>query len=434
MALKATMCLMVLAPAIAAWAQGPSDIALSIAEQTWLERNPVIRVGADPGWPPFSFRDESGQLRGLDIDLTELLISRIGAQIEYITTASWSETEGKLNTGELDLVPGTAEVEGRKLKAVFTEPYLSSPVAIIMREDAPFSTTLAQFEERGLRMAAPRGYASTLYLQREYSQIPLILTETVGDALVTVSDGLADAMVENLGACSYAINKNNLSNLKIVGITSFSFSLRIAVREDAPLLRSILDKALDSTSESERLGMYARWFQIEERPAKDGGGKLWKIVGWTVALAGALVSMLFIWNRQLHKELGKREVVEQALRKSEGKFRRIFESLQDAYFLTDMDGKIQLVNTEAVRLLEIRSQRFIENLNIGSFLHEPGERERLTEAVREREQLRNQEIRFIRADGVALPCDCNVQLVRGPKSEEVAIEYVARVTDREARA
>ncbi|HTO04828.1 MAG TPA: transporter substrate-binding domain-containing protein, partial [Opitutus sp.] len=59
-------------------------IELSAEEQAWVAAHPVIKVGADPDWPPFSSLSE-GRTRGIDPDLLTILGARLGLQIEFVT-------------------------------------------------------------------------------------------------------------------------------------------------------------------------------------------------------------------------------------------------------------------------------------------------------------------------------------------------------------
>ena len=60
-------------------------------------------------------------------------------------------------------------------------------MGIITRDDAPFMISFAQLETKNV--AAAREYAPTLFLQRDYPDIHLILTDNIADALHLVSKG-----------------------------------------------------------------------------------------------------------------------------------------------------------------------------------------------------------------------------------------------------
>ena len=97
-------------------------IHLSAEEQAWIEAHPVIKVGTDPDWPPFSSLAD-GRTQGIDPDLLTILGARLGLQIELVARPSWPETYAAAERGEIDMLAGTARTEEREKVFQFTEPY-----------------------------------------------------------------------------------------------------------------------------------------------------------------------------------------------------------------------------------------------------------------------------------------------------------------------
>jgi len=405
------------------------EVALTADERAWLARNPVIRYGADPLWPPFSIRRRD-RLVGIDRSLFDLFESRLGIRFEYVPTNQWPENLEKLKRGEIDLVSGVANLPERSADFLFTKPYASFPVAMIMRDDGPFFTSLEQIEKNQLVVAAPKDYAPTLYLEKAHPSIPLRLTNDSLEALRLVSSGDAAAMVEDLGVASHLIRTHGLTNLKITGPTQLHFDPAVAVRSDLPELHQILEKTIDSITPQERYQVYQEWVLVEI-------SRLWssrKVI--TVCLivlgcAALVIALISLWNRRLGHELAQRRLVEAALRESEERFRHLFETMTDACFVTGLDGLIQLSNGAAAALLGIGSRPAIGRLNLATFLREPGEFANLLNRLRESERLRDHPLEFTDADGGHHPCLCQIRLVKNVEGGETAIEWIAR-TLREA--
>lgn len=404
------------------------DPALTSEERAWLERNPVIRYGADPHWPPFSIRTRD-RLTGIDPSLFDLFEGRLGVRFEYVPTKEWSETLRKLEHGEIELVSGIADLPERS-GFLFTKPYASFPVAMIMRNDGPFFASLQQIEKHQLVLAAPTDYAPTLYLEKHHPSIPLRHTKDSLEALRLVSSGEAAAMIEDLGVASHLIRTYGLTNLKITGPTQLRFDPAVAVRRDLPELHQILEKTIDSITPRERYEIYQEWVLVEI-------SGLWskrKVLVLCLSLLGvslSVITLIILWNRRLGHELAKRRVVESALRESEERFRHLFETMTDACFVTGLDGLIQLSNEAAATLLGIGSRPAIGRLNLATFLREPGEFANLLNRLRESERLRDHPLEFTDADGGHHPCLCQIRLVKDPDGLETAIEWIAR-TVREA--
>lgn len=294
--------------------QGPWEkfkIQLTPEEIEWVTNHPVVRLGFDPNWPPFSFRDDKGTLQGIDFDLLARLEERLGIHFEPLRTDSWEGIEHKILTGDVDVVSGISRTESREKHLLFTSAYFNRPVAVITRKEAPFLTSL--YDLKNVTLASPRGFVTTHQLMHDFPGLPLIQTPNSLDALKLVSGKKADVAVENLAAASYIIKSAGLTNLKIAGIADYNFDLCLGVRKDWPELRSILQKGLDSLPEAERRQISDHWAAVEYFPHFD----------WlSICIFGSAFLLLMVmifgaftwWNRHLARELAERRKAESALK------------------------------------------------------------------------------------------------------------------------
>jgi len=401
---------------------------LTAEERAWIAKHPVIRYGADPSWPPFSIRTRD-QLVGIDRSLFDLFEKRLGVRFEYVPTNQWSENLEKLKRGEIDLVSGLANLPERTLDLLYTEPYASFPVATIMRDDGPFFTSLEQVEREGLVLAAPKGYAPTIFIETHFPSIRLVRTDGSLAALRLVSSGEAAATIEDLGVASHLIRSHGLTNLKITGPTPFQFDPAFAVRRDLPELHRILGKTIASITPQERYRIYEEWVLVEIAGLWSSRRVL--VICLTLFLAAAFViALILLWNRRLGHELEKRRAVEASLRESEERFRHLFETMTDACFVTQLDGLIQLSNGAAAALLRIGSRPAIGRLNLATFLKEPGQFNALLDRLRDHERLRDHPLDISDADGAIHPCFCQIRLVKDASGVETGIEWIARPREK----
>lgn len=399
------------------------DSDLTAEERVWLEKHPVIRYGADPSWPPFSIRKRD-QLVGIDRSLFDLFEERLGVRFEYVPTNQWPENLEKLKRGEIDLVSGIANLPERPLDLLYTQPYASFPVATIMRDDGPFFTSLEQVDREGLVLAAPKGYAPTVFIETHFPSIRLVQTEDSLAALRLVSSGEAAATIEDLGVASHLIRSYGLTNLKITGPTPFQFDPTFAVRRDLPELQRILGKTIASITPQERYRIYEEWVLIEVAGLWSSRKVL--VICLVILLAAALIiTLILLWNRRLGHELSKRRVVEVSLRESEERYRHLFETMTDACFVTQLDGLIQLSNGAAAALLKIGSRPAIGRLNLATFFKTPGDFDSLLVRLRDHERLRDHPLDFSDAEGTIHPCLCQVRLVKDASGAETGIEWIA---------
>src|SRR5690606_34742037 len=63
---------------LAAGVRKPPPVQLSEAEQRWLRDNPSVSVLVDDQLLPLSYRDAKAELRGLSLDVLQLITRRTG--------------------------------------------------------------------------------------------------------------------------------------------------------------------------------------------------------------------------------------------------------------------------------------------------------------------------------------------------------------------
>jgi len=133
----------------------------------------------------------------------------------------------------------------------------------------------------------------------------------------------------------------------------------------------------------------------------------------------------------LKKEIEERNQTEVALKRSEEKFRRIFETMQDSYIFADMDGNILLANPMTSTVLGYTPQE-LTRLNLPADIYQnPRDREMLKQALIQKNRIRDYEILFKRKDGQVITVGSNVQLVNDETGQPIAIEGIFRdITQR----
>lgn len=285
-------------------------VELTPGEQAWVAAHPEIRVGYDPQWPPFSYRDASGQFIGLDADMLALVGERVGLRLRPVPTASWDETYQLALHRQVDLLVGTAYTETRARQFLFTQSYQAIPVAIITRAREDFLWSVYDLD--GRVVAGPQGYVAMERLAADYPAIQLRYTASMAEAFAQVSRGEADAVVTNLVNASFIIKTHGYANLKIVGIMPETFDLRYAVRPDWPELAAILDKGIASLTKADLQAINHRWVRVDYARVIRWD-LVWKTAVAVLLLLGTVIGFLVWHYRALRAELVKRRLVQAEL-------------------------------------------------------------------------------------------------------------------------
>ncbi|WP_019613852.1 PAS domain S-box protein [Psychromonas ossibalaenae] len=236
-----------------------SSVMLTRSERKWLEEHPVINVHNEKDWAPFNYFDYDTP-RGLSIDYMNLLAEKLDIKVSYRTGPSWSEFLGLIKNKNLDVMLNIVKTQERQKYLLFTQPYMKNPNVIISRNDNPFDNI---DDLQGRIVAFPKGFFYEELLTRDYPQIKRLAVEDSLASLKAVALGDADAALGEDAVVRFLMSKNLLSNLYISGEADIGnpdvVNLRLGVRDDWPMLHSILSKAMSQVTQEEMTVIQQRW-------------------------------------------------------------------------------------------------------------------------------------------------------------------------------
>ncbi len=342
-------------------AAAEARLELSAAEREWVDAHPVVRVGVDPGWPPFSVTRD-GACAGIDPDLLERIGSRLGVRFEIETRKTWEAVYEAARRGEMDLLAGTALTAERAEDFVFTEPYFSFPVVVVMRNDEPLLWSMLDL--RGKRVVGVRGYAPTSEMQRMDPSLEFRLVDTTDEALREVARRDADAFVSNLPNVSFVAKTHGLTNLKIAGVIPVTFDLRYAVRPDWPELVDLLNRAIAATSEAERQEVVHPWIRVDYAKVIRWD-LVWKTSAAVLSVLGVVIGAIGYHNRRLSRELVERIRLQNEIKEAHDELVRLNEEKTEMLQMAahDLRGPLtsmQLVVDASLRLGAVPKDRGLQ--------------------------------------------------------------------------
>jgi len=133
------------------------------------------------------------------------------------------------------------------------------------------------------------------------------------------------------------------------------------------------------------------------------------------------------------RDISPRKRAERVLRESEEKFRRIFESIEEGYIVTDMDGRIQMVNPATCRLFGYSREELVGR-TMGELSLYRKEQLFLHEALARGEPVRGLQVQAVRKDGTVITVDGNAHVVMDDNGELVGMEGTFRDITRQIEA
>lgn len=274
---------------------------LSAEEIVWLKDHPVIRIAPDPDFPPIEFIDKQGVYRGIAADFIGLLESKLPLKFEIVSLNNWAEVIEQGKSRQIDMFGAAVPTPERLEYMRFTKPYVEFPAVVLVRDSADVFPILSEL--KGKSVAVVSNYADHEYMKRVYPEIPLEVMPDISSGLRQVSFGKIDAMVLNIASAAYYIQKDGISNLQVTQDINFVFDLSFAVRNDWPILISILEKGMAAITPAEKKAVLDYWISL--------GEKSWQpspLVLISAASVFLLLTLFFIiyWNRTLQRQVAER--------------------------------------------------------------------------------------------------------------------------------
>jgi ABC-type amino acid transport substrate-binding protein len=145
---------------------------LTSEEREWLANHPVIRLAYETGYPPFTFVDAQGQIRGLSVDYIRLLERKLGIQFEVVAPDDLNVNLNKARSGKVDVLTSLMKTPERSEYLRFTKPYVAVPSVIIVNKGYTGPVTLDRMQ--GIRIAVCTDYAVTTYVKKKYPFLNLV--------------------------------------------------------------------------------------------------------------------------------------------------------------------------------------------------------------------------------------------------------------------
>ena len=229
------------------------SIGLTNQEISWLKQQPKIRIGIMNAWPPMDYVDKMGNPRGIGAGFIQALNKRLEGRL-VITPGQWDEIYSAAKEKRLDALMDITPRTDREKFFNFTQPYIEVPHLIFTRKYAPYKNSLEQLA--GKKVSIEKGFFLADILRKKYPKIRVAEYDSTSSALHALSNSKVDAYVGNRVVAMYLVKSEQITNVTPAGkITESSSINAIGVRKDWPILRDILQKALNDISSEERIAI-----------------------------------------------------------------------------------------------------------------------------------------------------------------------------------
>lgn len=217
-------------------AENVNALHLSAQETQWIKQHPRISVAMRNGWMPVEFQLENHKHTGISVQYLERISQLTGLTftiVDYHDNITPNEAE--LITG----IRGTHTPTGFKRVTI---PYLESANAIYVASHLE-NRDLKTYQLSNHTVAVFRGGQVAEKLKTLVPGIKIKLVDIADEAFEYLDSGLVDAYVGNELVLDYHLDLHKIRSIRKSDVTPMTNKVFMAVRDEDPLLHSILNKA-----------------------------------------------------------------------------------------------------------------------------------------------------------------------------------------------
>ncbi len=359
---------------------GVEKIKLSASEQKWLKAHEIIRFTGNPNWLPYEAFDRQGNYIGIVAEHLKLIENKLGIKFNIVRPESWQDAVSKIKQQEVDVL---SETLGSNLKSIltFSQPYLYSPVVVVMKNDENYVENIEQIRHKKIAVIKDYGYVPAI--SKAYPDLNYHYVETIQDGLTAVSTGQLDALLATLAQASYHISELGVNNLRIVGKTEFTTKVAFGVRPEYAPLIPLLNRAIGNITQAEKQQILANWGRQKFATKID-----YSLLAYFAAVFLLIVAIILYWNRKLAKEVRKRKLLE-------AQTQVLIDNIPLQVVVTSRTGQILTANPKAIAVHQIKEED-ISQLNILGFYANVSDREAVLKEIAEKGKVDEKIIQFKR--------------------------------------
>jgi len=152
-----------------------------------------LRIGTEGAYPPFEYRDASGTMKGLDVEIGTALCAEMKVTCTFVPQ-DFDGLIPALKAGKIDLIISSLSMTADRAKVIdFTKPYYNSASQFVALKSSGITDDPATL--KGKTVAVQSGSIHQSYMEQALPDISEKVYNTVQDAELDLEAGRVDAML-----------------------------------------------------------------------------------------------------------------------------------------------------------------------------------------------------------------------------------------------
>lgn len=229
----------------------------------------TFTVGFDAEFPPYGYRNDSGEYVGFDLDLAEEVCKRNGWTLKK-QPIDWDSKDMELSSKSIDCIWSGFTINGREEAYTWSKPYVDNSQVFVVAGDSGINTkndlegkiVAVQKDSSALAALNDEEEAANIALRDSFSQ--LIEYADYNTAFMDLEQGAVDAVAIDTGVAAYQVSRRSEGAFVILTETLATEQYGVGFLLGDTELRDEVQKALDEMAADGTVAKIAEKWELSD--------------------------------------------------------------------------------------------------------------------------------------------------------------------------
>jgi arginine/ornithine transport system substrate-binding protein len=229
---------------------------------------PELRVAVDATYKPFTYKTESGELAGFDVDVARALCDELRSECVFVEQA-WDGMIPGLQAKKYDVIISSMSITDERKQVVdFTGKYYSTPSCVVVKSALNLGADAANFEGKKLGVLKASTQEKYAIGELQPAGATIVPYDAQDQVYLDIKSGrldgtVADVVEVNGGFLSTPDGKDYACSGGRIPVEFeakyFGIGMGVALRKEDPLLRDALDAAINTIRDN------GKWKELADK-------------------------------------------------------------------------------------------------------------------------------------------------------------------------
>ena len=189
---------------------GSSDNGKKSSKEAKVENDDdTLIVGFDASFPPYGYKDDSGEYVGFDLDLAQEVCDRNNWKLVK-QPIDWDSKDAELNSGTIDCILNGFTMNGREDDYTWSDPYIDNKQVVVVRSDSGIDDFAGL---KGKHVEVQTDSSALAALEGDQKDLAVTFADLnqvaeYNTAFMDLEYGACDAIAMDIGVANYQLKQH----------------------------------------------------------------------------------------------------------------------------------------------------------------------------------------------------------------------------------